>query len=263
MGNIFPPNKELHETYDLKGSTAGRFVTAEQHKQNPNAVLKDVNFLENKQRIKFGPLKQKQLLMQLREDAGFLARMNIMDYSLLLGIHDVQRGNAENLRPSLTPTVDLSTPRKSRSSRSLASAVAARRSLTPSGTGEAPQTAPQLHAAPTPDSTISSESLLIERCPSVSQSYPEQIGLRATNEDDSPADLIYYMGIIDILTPYNGLKRLESFFVGMKYDSVCFFNPLYFVSLMLQLEANICGSTEEVRHSFRAVYGTGMSSFGP
>lgn len=33
-------------------------------------------------------------------------------------------------------------------------------------------------------------------------------------------DLIYYLGVIDILTPYNASKRIEHFWKGMTEDLV-------------------------------------------
>lgn len=46
-------------------------------------------------------------------------------------------------------------------------------------------------------------------------------GMRATDERNQPMDAIYYLGVIDILTPYNGLKRVEHFWKGLSADRVC------------------------------------------
>jgi 1-phosphatidylinositol-4-phosphate 5-kinase len=50
--------------------------------------------------------------------------------------------------------------------------------------------------------------------------YQDEGGLRATDEANQALDLIYYLGIIDILTPYNTAKRLEHFWKGMTEDLV-------------------------------------------
>jgi len=53
--------------------------------------------------------------------------------------------------------------------------------------------------------------------------YQDEGGLQATDEGNDDMDVIYYLGIIDILTPYGGLKKLEHFWKGLKADrvSVC------------------------------------------
>jgi len=43
-------------------------------------------------------------------------------------------------------------------------------------------------------------------------------GLRATDEQNEPLDTVYYLGIIDILTPYGIVKRIEHLWKGMSAD---------------------------------------------
>jgi hypothetical protein len=50
--------------------------------------------------------------------------------------------------------------------------------------------------------------------------YQDEGGLRATGEENEPMDTIYYLGVIDILTPYTLLKRAEHLYKGMKADRV-------------------------------------------
>lgn len=45
--------------------------------------------------------------------------------------------------------------------------------------------------------------------------YQDEGGLRATDEANQPMDTIYYLGIIDICTPYNTAKRIEHFWKSM------------------------------------------------
>lgn len=50
--------------------------------------------------------------------------------------------------------------------------------------------------------------------------YQDDGGLRATDETNDNLDTIYYLGIIDILTPYNTLKKLEHCWKGFQADRV-------------------------------------------
>lgn len=98
MNNLFPPHKDVHETYDLKGSTVGREYPEERARENPRAVLKDLNWIRRGRRLELGPEKRTLLLEQIRRDAELLAQLKVMDYSLLVGVHNVERGNRDNVR---------------------------------------------------------------------------------------------------------------------------------------------------------------------
>ncbi|KAJ3148788.1 Phosphatidylinositol-4-phosphate 5-kinase [Geranomyces michiganensis] len=98
MLNVFPPNKDIHEMYDLKGSTVGREFPEELAKDDPRAVLKDLNWMARGRKLRLGPTKSTLLIEQLEKDVQFLIKHKIMDYSLLVGIHDLKRGNTENIR---------------------------------------------------------------------------------------------------------------------------------------------------------------------
>lgn len=110
MGNIFPPHKDIHETYDLKGSSLGRFITPEESSNKHLATLKDLNWLQLKRKLKLGPEKATMLMNQLKADCMFLSKMRIMDYSLLVGIHYSSRGNWENLRERSMMILEPATP---------------------------------------------------------------------------------------------------------------------------------------------------------
>lgn len=53
--------------------------------------------------------------------------------------------------------------------------------------------------------------------------YSDECGYQATNEVDGEMQVVYYLGIIDILTPYNLLKKLEHVWKGLKDDKVCLY----------------------------------------
>jgi 1-phosphatidylinositol-4-phosphate 5-kinase len=101
MNNLFPPHRDIHETFDLKGSSIGREYPEEKAKEKPRATLKDLNWIHRGRQLEFGPQKRQLFEEQLKRDVVFLQAMHIMDYSLLVGIHDLRRGNSENLRDGL------------------------------------------------------------------------------------------------------------------------------------------------------------------
>ena len=108
MKNTFDTPLPLHAKYDLKGSTKNRFVSAaEQEEQSSGAtgegvlkvaVLKDLNF---KGRICLDGDDHAVFVKQVRLDCAFLAQHNIMDYSLLLGIHQPRKTRNRRASPGV------------------------------------------------------------------------------------------------------------------------------------------------------------------
>ena len=86
MGNVFPIDKPIHERYDLKGSTRGR-VTSEEERQDPNVVLKDLDWIRAGRKLHLGADKKRRLLAQIKKDCALLERLEVIDYSMLVGIH--------------------------------------------------------------------------------------------------------------------------------------------------------------------------------
>lgn len=108
MNNLFPPHKDIHETYDLKGSTVGRLYPEEEAEKKRNKVtLKDLNWINRRKRLELGPEKRTFLTEQLKRDAEFLKKVHVMDYSLLVGVHNMARGNRDNLRRNTLKVVSV------------------------------------------------------------------------------------------------------------------------------------------------------------
>ena len=94
LGNVFSSGLEIHQRYDLKGSTYGRRTkeTAEL-----TVARKDLDFTNAGMRISLGPARAHELLAQLAKDTEFLQSHHIIDYSLLVGIHNLDPSeNIEN-----------------------------------------------------------------------------------------------------------------------------------------------------------------------
>jgi len=259
MNNLFPPHRDIHETYDLKGSAIGRLYPEERAAANPHAVLKDLNWVGRNRQFALGPEKKALFEEQLRRDTELLQRLRIMDYSLLTGIHNGVRGNSEGLREDklsvfqvCPQSASLSTsshkltvphlasqlqPAKVKVSRKPtqvkrdADASALRKAVQQSD----PQALGGRHELPEHDNSERRLFLF----------YQDEGGMRASDDSNEDLGVIYYLvrlggafsrcegcaaadssrspleqGIIDILTPYTFVKRLEHFFKGFQHNKV-------------------------------------------
>lgn len=86
MRSTFDTVLPMHKKFDLKGSTVGR-EASESDKKKLFPVLKDLDLENSDIQLQFGPDKDK-LVTQLKVDCELLAKLNLMDYSLLIGIFD-------------------------------------------------------------------------------------------------------------------------------------------------------------------------------
>ncbi|KAI5863906.1 SAICAR synthase-like protein [Durotheca rogersii] len=220
MNNLFPPHRDIHTTFDLKGSTVGRDYGEENLEKNPRATLKDLNWLRRKRHLELGLQKKRLFLQQLERDVRLLQKLKIMDYSLLIGIHDLRKGNEENLRDKTlqvfnpggdSPTDDefnpssvlMRTPSKlenARKAKELRQMIKAERPV-PVG-----QTSSRM-----PDELAAGQNR-------GGLFYSDDGGLRATHEDNGPGEEVYYLGVIDCLTHYGVIKKIEHFWKGLSSD---------------------------------------------
>lgn len=81
MSSVFDTAEEIHNIYDLKGSTIGRSATLKE--KSSGGVLKDQDLLNAGRKFHLSN-KKDALIKQITSDAYFLASLNIMDYSLLV-----------------------------------------------------------------------------------------------------------------------------------------------------------------------------------
>jgi len=189
MQNVYPPNKDMHRMYDLKGSTKGRFVPLpEEEKNYARTIFKDLNWTNENRHLILGPEKRQLLLEQLEKDAKFLETMGVMDYSLLVGIHLRNKGNSENIRMKLLATFAavLATV-KTKNTLNKKSSVFERR------------------ITDLPDDEIieKKDESIFNR---------DEGGFISTDENNNIQNEAYYMGIIDYLAPWDLKKILEHYF---------------------------------------------------
>ena len=86
MGNLLCTGHAIHRRYDLKGSTFGRLTRAP---YDPAKKILKVLDLDYTYQLDEGYAAR--LAAQLSADCKLLERLNIMDYSLLLGVHFQQK----------------------------------------------------------------------------------------------------------------------------------------------------------------------------
>lgn len=92
--NVFSNHLNIHRKYDLKGSTVDR-EASEKELEKDLPTLKDNDFIKQGVRIDIGDAAKEKLLETLTADVEFLTKLHLMDYSLLLGMHECGRGEAE------------------------------------------------------------------------------------------------------------------------------------------------------------------------
>jgi len=104
--SVFKSGLSIHETYDLKGSKVNRT------NKEGTGILKD---LDLKKKLRYGD-KKKAFINQLKSDVKFLEMNEIMDYSLLVGIHRIDTSIDDNPPNSSDQSpIILSFPKKRKS----------------------------------------------------------------------------------------------------------------------------------------------------
>ncbi|CAI2177055.1 1382_t:CDS:10 [Funneliformis geosporum] len=209
MNNIFPPHRDIHETYDLKGSTVGREYDEAEATKNPRAVLKDLNWINRGRHLELGPEKRKLFVEQLEKDVSLLQRLNIMDYSILVGLHDTSRGNKDKVREDFFVfQPDTKKIKRTPSSHKRESKASKLRKAV----GE---TEPSKLDPSTTKLVLDAHNER-QKC----RFNMDDGGFAGTDEQNNPTNYIYYLGVIDILTPYNTVKKVEHAWKSLKDDKL-------------------------------------------
>ena len=94
MRNIFSNHLRIHKKYDLKGSTVDR-EASQKEREKDHPTFKDNDFLKDGVKIVIGEEAKQKLMATLTADVEFLTKLHIMDYSLLLGVHDCDQADLE------------------------------------------------------------------------------------------------------------------------------------------------------------------------
>ncbi|TRZ03347.1 hypothetical protein DNTS_033254 [Danionella cerebrum] len=199
MNNVLPRSMKMHYKYDLKGSTYKRQASRkERAKSSP--TFKDLDFQQMHEGLYFDAETYTALMKTLQRDCRVLESFKIMDYSLLLGVHVLDRkirgkiGRGDSKRQS-TQRVLYSTARESIQG--------------PGKSGEP--------VADGDDETLG--------------------GIPAKHKDEK---LLIFLGIIDILQSYRFIKKVEHSWKALVHDgdTVSVHRPNFYADRFLKFMGN-------------------------
>ncbi|XP_004444526.2 phosphatidylinositol 4-phosphate 5-kinase type-1 alpha isoform X2 [Drosophila pseudoobscura] len=221
MNNLLPSSVRMHLKYDLKGSTFKRKANkAERSKKSP--TYKDLDFMEQHPNGIFLEAETYSALIKtIQRDCTVLESFKIMDYSLLLGVHNLDVALKEKLSETRKPLraplaedsdVDVDDPLDGQEAdgkdRDAATGISRNKSVNRQ----------RLVAHSTAMESIQAESEPIDD----EEDVPPG-GIPARSEKGER--LLLYIGIIDILQSYRLKKKLEHTFKSIIHDgetvSVC------------------------------------------
>ncbi|BFZ26082.1 hypothetical protein BsWGS_29116 [Bradybaena similaris] len=229
MNNLLPSTVKLHEKYDMKGSTYKRKASKhERSKSSP--TLKDLDFMDNHPE---GLVLEKEtydaLIKTLQRDCRVLESFKIMDYSLLVGIYNLdlvkKEKMSQNTSSEMSGGYDTGGPH----------AV----------DGHAPTGHTSLQRGKSFKTRIGQYSTPMESIQGNAE-LPEDLledadvppgGIPARNAKGER--LLLYLGIIDILQSFRLKKRLEHTVKSMVIDgdTISVHRPSYYAQRFLQYHA--------------------------
>ncbi|XP_048121951.1 phosphatidylinositol 5-phosphate 4-kinase type-2 alpha isoform X3 [Alosa alosa] len=170
--NVFSHRLSVYKKYDLKGSTVAR-EASDKEKAKELPTYKDNDFINDRQKIYIDEDNKKMFLEKLRKDVEFLAQLKLMDYSLLVGIHDVERAELEEVESEDNEEGD--------------------EGESDGGVGTPPDS---------PSNTLDSSKPL-----SPGEFDPTIDVYAIRSHDAAPRKEVYFMAVIDILTHYDAKKK--------------------------------------------------------
>ncbi|XP_030369125.1 phosphatidylinositol 4-phosphate 5-kinase type-1 alpha [Scaptodrosophila lebanonensis] len=244
MNNLLPSDIKMHAKYDLKGSTFRRKASkAERQKASP--TYKDLDFQEHHPNgIFLETDKYNALMKTIQRDCMVLESFQIMDYSLLVGIHNLDRA-AQEKREERILNARAKLQRKDANAQVVDDAPEA--DQTPFNTQQLPTVASTGSLVAGAGAGASTSGAALNRTRSMNrqrlvahstamESITADMDVTLEEDEDVPAGgiparsadderLILYIGIIDILQSYRLEKKLEHTFKSILYNgdtvSVC------------------------------------------
>jgi len=186
MKNVLSSRVKVHKKYDLKGSTVQR-EASDKEKRKENPTFKDNDFVKDNVKIYLDDEIRAEFLTTLKSDVEFLASLKLMDYSLLVGIHDSDKAEEELSDNAFD--MEGSPPENEHAGLSASES-----------------------SSPTCKNNNGVNTTLNTTCGdlhnlSMVGSADEDSSYTFPCAQSSPRNEIYYMGLIDILTHYDTRKK--------------------------------------------------------
>jgi len=192
MNNLLPSNIKMHLKFDLKGSTFKRKANKrERAKSSP--TFKDLDFVEIlPEGLMLEAETYNALITTMRRDCRVLESFRIMDYSLLVGIHNLDQAAKEQAERNsgVSPTKEQARREADRKM--------------------------QRYAVKQTKMSTPMESIQAQTEPIDDQDHLPPGGIPARNHRGER--LLLYLGVIDILQSYRMAKKLEHVFKAIIHD---------------------------------------------
>ncbi|KAJ8398519.1 hypothetical protein AAFF_G00427740 [Aldrovandia affinis] len=204
MNNLLPCAVRMHLKYDMKGSTYKRRASPKE-REKAKPTFKDLDFIQDlPEGLLLEPDNYNALSKTIQRDCLLLQSFKIMDYSLLMGIHNVDRaGEGVGTEGAVTPD-----QRKPQAQKSLY--CTAMESIQGEARGKGVLDSDQDHLGGIPARNSKGERMLV------------------------------YIGIIDILQSYRFIKKLEHSWKALVHDgdTVSVHRPGFYAERFQQFMCN-------------------------
>ncbi|XP_037955173.1 phosphatidylinositol 4-phosphate 5-kinase type-1 alpha [Teleopsis dalmanni] len=232
MNNLLPSDIKMHAKYDLKGSTFRR-KASKVERQKASPTFKDLDFMEHHPNGIFLETEKYNALMKtIQRDCMVLESFQIMDYSLLVGIHNLDIAQKEkreerirNARAKLQRSEEIrevdDVPEPDHTQISIYN-MAPTSTAALKAAGTALNRTRSMNRQRLVAHSTAMESITMDPPIEEDEDVPTG-GIPARSENDER--LLLYIGIIDILQSYRLEKKLEHTFKSIIYNgdtvSVC------------------------------------------
>ncbi|CAK9800165.1 Phosphatidylinositol 4-phosphate 5-kinase type-1 alpha [Anthophora plagiata] len=215
MNNLLPSSVKLHQKYDLKGSTYKRKASkTERSKSSP--TYKDLDFMEHHpEGIFLEADTYNALVKTIQRDCRVLESFKIMDYSLLVGIHNLDQAAREKTEQKLSVSAEEEVGEVGGENVGFIQAEREREREERTGTS-ALNRSRSINRQRLVAHSTAMESIQAESEPIDEEDDVPPGGIPARNARGER--LLLFLGIIDILQSYRLKKKLEHTWKSMIHD---------------------------------------------